>query len=126
MTNITFSKLFEKQELFQKLLAYDGSYGDVGLESIPEDNIKLSMYHCVALLEEVGELVKSDKRWKNYRNKKYDKANKLEELSDCVITLFNIAMFSGFTGEDLAKAIFDKIDENREKYVEERAKKGGN
>lgn len=123
-TDAEFYKLFDLQVLFQKMLAYDGSYGNVGLEDIPEDNIELSKYHCVALLEEIGELVKSDKRWKNYRNKKYDKENKLEELADCIITIFNIAMFSGFNGRQLSEAVFKKINENRERYVEEKAKKG--
>ena len=72
----------------------------------------------LALMEETGELVKSDKRWKNYRNTHYDKSNKLEELSDCFITLFNIAMYSGISSEELELALTKKMDENIERIRE--------
>ena len=64
------------------------------------------------LMEETGELVTSDKRWKNHRNTHYDKSNKLEELSDCFITLFNVAMYSGISAEELGLALTKKMDEN--------------
>ena len=56
--------------------------------------------------EECG---KQDKRWKSHRNDKYDKNAKLEELADCFVVLMNIAMFSGFDGDDLANAIQQKL-----------------
>ena len=67
------------------------------------------------MLEEIGELVKSDKRWKNFRNNKFDRDNKLEELCDCFITLMNITMFSGFSCEEVEEAVANKIDENYER-----------
>ena len=54
-------------------------------------------------------MLESDKRWKNFRNEKYDKAGKLEEIADCFIVLMNVAMFSGFGACELYDAIADKI-----------------
>lgn len=107
-------KLFEKQMLFQKKVFENFGYNGRTLNDVelPNDVPDVSSYHMLALMEEVGELVKSDKRWKNYRNTKFDKENKLEELCDCFITLMNIAMFSGITSDKLYDAIMAKIDEN--------------
>lgn len=118
--DIAMKSLYYQQKDFQKKVIenigyYEGSSED--LQELPVDNIEACKYHMLALLEEAGELVKSDKRWKNYRNKKYDKVNKLEELADCFITLTNIALFSGITYDELTKAIFDKIDKNNKRLI---------
>ena len=113
----TFENLFNQQVGFQKKVVEKFGYG-VEVKQIPEDNIEVAKYHMLAMMEEVGELVKSDKRWKNYRNKHFDKENKLEELSDCFITLFNVAMFSGISAEDLEKALTAKIEENKKRIRE--------
>ena len=102
---------FNDQVAFQKEVNEKFGY-NAKVENIPEDNIEIGKYHMLALMEETGELVKSDKRWKNYRNTHYDKSNKLEELSDCFITLFNIAMYSGISAEELELALTKKMDEN--------------
>ena len=109
--NKTLEECYDEQVKFQKEVAKKYGY-NVDVKNIPEDNIEVAKYHMLALLEEAGELVKSDKRWKNYRNAYYDKQNKLEELSDCIITLFNVAMFSGISGKELAEALETKMNEN--------------
>ena len=107
----SFVDFFNDQVNFQKEVNEKFGYG-VKVESIPEDNVEIAKYHMLALMEETGELVKSDKRWNNYRNTHYDKDNKLEELSDCLITLFNVAMYSGISAEELELALTKKMDEN--------------
>lgn len=109
--NKLFADFFNDQINFQKELVNRIGYG-VNVEEIPEDNVEIAKYHMLALMEETGELVKSDKRWKNYRNTHFDKDNKLEELSDCFITLFNVAMYSGISAEELELALTKKMDEN--------------
>ena len=109
--NKTLEECYDEQVKFQKEVVNKYGY-NVDVKNIPEDNIEVAKYHMLALLEEAGELVKSDKRWKNYRNTYYDKQNKLEELSDCIITLFNVAMFSGISGKELAEALEAKMNEN--------------
>lgn len=111
MMNKLFADFFNDQINFQKELVNRIGYG-VNVEEIPEDNVEIAKYHMLALMEETGELVKSDKRWKNYRNTHFDKDNKLEELSDCFITLFNVAMYSGISAEELELALTKKMDEN--------------
>lgn len=111
MMNKSFADFFNDQVAFQKEVNKKFGY-NVKVENIPEDNVDVVKYHMLALMEETGELLKSDKRWKNYRNTHYDKSNKLEELSDCFITLFNVAMYSGISAEELELALTKKIDEN--------------
>lgn len=109
-----FNALYEMQKRFQqKVIKKIGYNGNKDIEIC--DNVDLSSYHSLAMMEEVGELIKSDKRWKNYRNEHYDKENKKEELADCFITLFNIAMFSGINGDELESAIMAKIISNHQR-----------
>lgn len=116
MVSKLFADFFNDQVDFQKKLINNIGYG-VEIKKIPEDNVELSKYHMLALMEETGELVKSDKRWKNYRNTYFDKDNKLEELSDCFITLFNIAMYSGISAEELELALNKKIAGNMKRIA---------
>lgn len=113
----SFTDFFNGQVAFQKEVNEKFGYG-VSVKNIPEDNVEVAKYHMLALTEETGELVKSDKRWKNYRNTHYDKSNKLEELSDCFITLFNVAMYSGISAEELELALTKKMDENMKRIRE--------
>lgn len=108
-------KIYDKQKKFQEEVIKKFGYYDNHSIKIPSDDVMVSSYHMLAMLEEIGELVKSDKRWKNFRNNKFDRDNKLEELCDCFITLMNIAMFSGFSGEEVEEAVANKIDENYER-----------
>ena len=78
----------------------------------PIDMIEWFVYHMAAMQEELGEVLKADKRWKTHRNTKYDPENKIDELADVFITAMNLSIYSGFTGEEIAKAIENKINEN--------------
>ncbi len=113
--NGRFKELFDKQIKFQQQVTND--------HFIPQDSIKWASYHMLALSEEVGELLKSDKRWKTHRNSHFNPENKLEELADCLITLMNVAMFSTFDSNDLLKAVNKKQNSNFEKL--ENSKKRG-
>ena len=60
-------------------------------------------------MSEIGEVLDSDKRWKNMRNKKYNRDDKLNELADCFIVLMNLVMFSGFSCNDILSEIEKKL-----------------
>lgn len=100
-----FDLLYERQRLFQSQVE----------NMSPSDNPGRFQYHITALQEEVGELLKADKRWKTHRNEAHDPEEKLSEMADCFITLMNIALWSGYNGDDITKAISTKITENRER-----------
>lgn len=101
--------VFKRQELYQHMIT--------GLH-LPEDNVNWFQYHIAALVEETGELLKSDKRWKTHRNTSYNPDNKLEELADLYITVLNLTIFSGFNREQLKEAVNKKISENIVKWEE--------
>ena len=107
----TLAEFYEDQIAFQSIVTDKYGYG-CKVESIPEDNVEVAKYHLLGLTEEVGELVKSDKRWKNFRNTQFDKENKLEEISDCFICLMNVAIFSGISSEELTDALSKKMNDN--------------
>lgn len=119
-----FAQLFREQMINQKCLLISGSYDDFKLnetDMVPVDDIKLASYHIQQLMSEIGEVLDADKRWKNFRNDKYDKDAKLEELADCFIVLMNVAMFSGFNGFQMQEAIEEKM-EIFSKRIEENTK----
>ena len=113
----TLTDLFVQQAGNQRVMLKNGMYdkfvdngyqiGEIGL---PVDRLMLASYHVQQLVSEIGEVLDADKRWKNFRNEKYDKDAKAEELADCFIVLMNICMFSGLSGEDMEQAISSKID----------------
>lgn len=86
----------------------------------PGDNLKQFSYHIQAMVEELGEVMKADKRWKTHRNERYEKEEKLDEIADVFITAMNIAIHSGFNAEDIEKAISNKIEENYKRLIKER------
>lgn len=111
-SSATLKSLYNAQLLNQRLLLIKGAYDNFKSEetkNVPCDDIKLASYHIQQLVSEIGEVLESDKRWKNYRNNKYDREHKLEELSDCFIVLMNIAIFSDFSSKELTDAILNKI-----------------
>lgn len=119
-----FAQLFREQMINQNCLLMSGSYDDFKLnetDMVPVDDIKLASYHIQQLMSEIGEVLDADKRWKNFRNDKYDKDAKLEELADCFIVLMNVAMFSGFNGFQMQEAIEEKM-EIFSKRIEENTK----
>ena len=125
--NKTFVDMFNKQAENQREMINAGTYDGIadveyGCE-LPIDNTRMASYHVQQLVSEIGEVLSSDKRWKNMRNNHNCPENKLEEIADCIIVGMNIAMYSGFTGEQLEEAIFKKIDTVADRVVEEKTKK---
>lgn len=113
MTNITFEELFNAQLKNQKILVDKGSYEGFSskeIVSVPVDDPRLCSYHVQQLVSEIGEVLEADKRWKNFRNNRFDKDAKLDEIADCFIVMMNVSMYSGFSGEEIANAIKRKID----------------
>ena len=116
--SVTFEDLFNHQKANQSKMLQDGMYDafkSEGTTTIPVDDVKLMSYHVQQLMSEIGEVLDADKRWKNFRNQKYDKNAKLEEIADCFIVMMNIAMFSGFDGTQLIEAIDNKLNEVSER-----------
>lgn len=99
-------KLFNMQKEFQARIT--------GLE-LPLDSTSWFQYHMTAMIEELGEVLKADKRWKTHRNTRYVPDEKMDEIADCFITLINIAMYSGFDCQQIVQAIENKIIENMNK-----------
>lgn len=107
-----FNELYDRQVRIQSKMADNGMYDGIDRDLvIPQDIPSLASYHVQQLVSEIGEVLEADKRWKNFRNDKYDPDAKLDEIADCFIVLMNIAMFSGFRADDLAKAIYIKQSE---------------
>ena len=97
LTSLSFSELFKKQIDFQKsLLIRQGQIPTSN--ALPVDDLNWFTYHSLAMIEEMGEVMKADKRWKTHRNCRYEKDEKLDEIADVFITAMNIAMYSGFSG----------------------------
>lgn len=110
---ISLSTLFLLQMENQKQMLSKGMYDEFksdSTKSVPADDVKLMSYHIQQLMSEIGEVLDADKRWKNFRNQKYDSDNKLEEIADCFIVLMNIAMFSGFGSIQVTEAILKKLN----------------
>lgn len=111
--NLTLNDLFVQQMMNQDKMLQDGMYDDYKMNStecVPVDDVRLASYHVQHLISEIGEVLDADKRWKNFRNEKYDKDAKVEELADCFIVLMNIAMYSGINGREMTEAIKEKLD----------------
>lgn len=110
-------ELFEVQGEIQREMHKQGMYtgfvsselsDEIAMTGLPIDSPTLSSYHIQHLMSEIGEVLDADKRWKNFRNEKYDKAAKAEELADCFIVLMNICMYSDINAGELELAIMDK------------------
>ena len=114
----TFEGIYNKQIEFQKEVQKKYPY-DFPINDIPEDNIKGCNQHIQQLVSEIGEVLAADKRWKNFRNGKFDVENKKEEIADCFIVLMNVAIFSGMTAKELEEAICNKMDENFNRVLNE-------
>lgn len=111
--NLTLNDLFVQQMMNQDKMIQDGMYDDYKMNSterVPVDDVRLASYHVQHLVSEIGEVLDADKRWKNFRNEKYDKDAKIEELADCFIVLMNVAMYSGINGREMTEAIKEKLD----------------
>ena len=108
-SDTTIEELFNLQKENQLKMFQMGTYGEVDVCELPTDNVSLSSYHLLHLVSELGEILEADKRWKSFRNEKYDKKGKAEEIADCFIVLLNIAMYSDIDASELSKAIYNKI-----------------
>ena len=123
-----FEELYNVQKRNQSDMIRAGLYDDYvdfvtkNNVELPFDHPRLASYHIQQLISEIGEVLDADKRWKNIRNGRYNKDNKLEEIADCFIVLMNIAMFSGFCSQDIINAIKFKLDVFGERIEKE---KGG-
>ena len=120
--DLTLNELFAQQMANQNKMLEKGlyeAYKQIGTESVPVDDICLASYHIQHLMSEIGEVLDADKRWKNFRNEKYDRVAKCDEIADCFIVLMNIAMFSKIDGVELAKAIKKKLDKVSERVEEQ-------
>lgn len=120
MMSKSLEELFERQGEIQREMHKQGMYAgfvstelsdEIAMTGLPIDSPTLSSYHVQHLMSEIGEVLDADKRWKNFRNEKYDKAAKVEELADCFIVLMNICMYSDINADDLELAIMAKQDE---------------
>lgn len=105
-----FNELFEKQIKNQQKLIDTGSYGTNESMLLPTDNTKIFSYHIQQLMSEIGEVLESDKRWKNIRNNKYNREHKLDELADCFIVWMNLCIFSGYTPAEVLDQINKKLE----------------
>lgn len=112
-----FRKQLENQQTMIDRHMYDGNINDQEYEElvveghrIPYDSVSLGSYHIQQLVSEIGEVLDADKRWKNFRNEKYDPDAKLDEIADCFIVLMNVAIFSGFNANDIMSAVNLKLD----------------
>jgi NTP pyrophosphatase (non-canonical NTP hydrolase) len=111
-----FEDIYQLQIAFQKeiIKKYQSHLSD---GNIPADNPEMLQYHTTALVEEIGEILKADKRWKTHRNDAFDPENKLEEVADAYITLMNISIHSGYHAEQLMDVIEKKINRNIERMI---------
>lgn len=114
-----FAGLYDQQTEFQSKLILKGVYEDYGVEGVnvklPADCPRLESYQIQQLVSEIGEVLEADKRWKSFRNGKYDPDGKKDEIADCFIVLMNVAIFSGFTADEVLEAIKSKITVNNER-----------
>lgn len=99
-------RAFEAQKMFQRRLT--------GLDEVKDDPEKFSQ-QIVQLVEELGELLQADKRWREYRGDKFNEVEKEKELADVFIVAMNLAIFSGVSYEKLVGAIKEKISINFER-----------
>lgn len=119
--DVSFENAFKKQLRNQQDLVAKHTYDDYMSSndyfelidcdtSLPYDSVQLCSYHIQQLMSEIGEVLDADKRWKNFRNEKYDPDAKLDEIADCMIVLMNVAIFSGFNATDVMSAVNTKLD----------------
>lgn len=112
-------ELFEVQGENQRQMFKNGMYDgfvsselsdEIATTGLPIDSPALSSYHIQHLMSEIGEVLDADKRWKNFRNEKYDKAAKVDELADCFIVLMNICMYSDIDANEFEAAVLSKLE----------------
>lgn len=104
--------IFENQVKFQSKLN--------AIYDVVSDNPILFANSMLFMIEELGEVLKEDKRWKNViRNKKYSSENKKEELCDVFIIMLNLLIFSGIDIDEFLVSVIEKQKINFERLVRE-------
>lgn len=113
---VQFHELYWKQLKFQEAIIkkYQSHLSD-GI--LPVDNPELFQYHMTSMVEELGEVLKADKRWKTHRNDAFDPENKLEEISDVFIIFMNLCIYSGYGSNVVLDRVDKKISENLERMI---------
>lgn len=109
--NKELKSLFERQKIFQSILNDDDP------NEYPRDDVQLFSTSTLLAVEEIGELLKADKRWRSFRGDKFDSINKSEEMADIFIVFMNILMYSGMSIDDLMDAVSEKIDINMSRVI---------
>lgn len=105
--------LYNMQVEFQKqVLEKQSKETGKPVIALPQDDISWFSYHIQAMVEELGEVMKADKRWKTHRNDRFEFDEKVDEIADVFITAMNIAIFSGVSSDQLVNKIIAKIQEN--------------
>jgi len=104
MMNGKNKEIYNKQLNFQKKITKN--------TSLPKDDIYWFSYHVQALIEEMGEVLRADKRWKSHRNQIFNSEEKMKELADVYITVLNLIIFSGISYEQFQDTVLEKIEEN--------------
>lgn len=111
----SFIELYNKQIDFQQRILDEKVKEGKPSFALPQDDIDWFTYHMRAMVEELGEVTKADKRWKTHRNENFNQEEKVDELADVFITVMNLAIYSGLSGQDMYNAIEEKIEENNER-----------
>ncbi len=120
MKNDSLELLYLMQAGFQRrILEIEG----VNSPLLPIDDSVRFHYHTTALVEEMGEILKADKRWKTHRNSTYDREEKLDEYADLFITVLNIGLYSGFSIDDIKESVTNKIATNNIRLDSEKEKR---
>ena len=88
-------------------------------QCIPWNVPQIAAYNVLHLTTEVSEILQADKRWKSIRKDHVDEQNKLEEIADCFICLFNVAIWSGFEAQEVLDAILEKSNTYTERIRDE-------
>lgn len=115
MENGNMKDLYAAQVAFQRLV--ESVAGDF---PVPFDDPIKFQYHMTAMQEEMGEVLKADKRWKTHRNETFIPDEKLDEVSDMFICLFNVSIWSGYDYETIMGAVANKININNERLATRR------
>lgn len=105
------NQVYDKQIYFQKLLAKNDE------QKLPADDVVKFQYHVTAIVEELGEVLKADKRWKTHRNETFLREEKEEELADVFLTVLNLLIFSGINIDEFLSQVWKKQSANIEKFL---------
>lgn len=111
----SFVELYGKQIDFQQNILEKKAKEGKPSFVLPQDDIDWFTYHMRAMIEELGEVTKADKRWKTHRNENFNQEEKVDELADVFITAMNLAIYSGLSGQEMYDAINKKIAENNQR-----------